>query len=854
MKKKSTKTVTTALLMIFAVAVSFFCPVMKADAAEEEYAIVVSANATSTEMYAAETLQEYLYEINKSLFEIITDDTPFDGFKFCVGATSVYDTADDLEGKAADSYVIAPFHDGIAIFGAGGRGTIYGVHTFLEKFCGYKCYGWYPAMVMTSDKMTLPQEKIEYEPFFEYRNTDWRSGWMSLYSVSHKLNGVYQTYSPEQGGNIPYLGDAACHTLSTVFCSAEKYFESHPEYFALRDGERFPTQLCLTNDEVYEIVLNEVLEVLNKEHDSKADLQIISLSQADNLDYCECENCKALDNANGSHAGSLITFVNRVADAVKAAGYSNIAFDTLAYTYSRKAPSQVRPKDNVIVTLCTFECCFSHTLDDSSCQVNRELIEDLEDWSGICNRLYIWDYTTNYAYTLGIFPDFNVLQKNIQCFNRYGVKGVYEEGNYYVDRCDTEFGELRTYLIAELLENPYCNYDAKMLEFCNGYYGEGGEYIKEIIDELTACTKGHVNLICRMGDTFSIDDEEAEKIDGLWALAESASEGSDDALEAIGRSKLSWRYVKAVLGLREFGGTLEENRDTRESLFNDLISHGVRMIDEWTWIEDDFAEYELIPVEEWEYADRFFYLVYNLNGGTDGPANQWSFMDVIPDVIPKRNGFRFLGWAMEAGATAAQYQPGDSIDLKSDLTLYAVWEESDGHDYQFSRFVWADDFTAKAMYVCSFDSSHIVYYDADVISVTDKEATCSENGKKTYTASYDGHSEAKTVTTAKNADNHIKAVSIPAVAPTCSESGLTEGSKCSGCGKVLTAQQTIPATGKHVDSNNDGRCDECNAQLGSPSQNTNICKWCGKDHSVSFWQKIIGFFHRIFALIFGSKY
>lgn len=590
------------LLVIFQIVVSFPCTIGKAQADAEEYAIVVSANASPAERYAAETLQDYLNLLNHGDYEIITDDQPFDGFAFCVGTTSFYDTSYDIKNKPADSYIIAPFSGGLAIFGAGGRGTLYGVHTFLEDFCGFKCYAWYPAMVMTSDKMVLPKEKIEYEPFFEYRNTDWRSGWMPIYSAAHMLNGELQSYTPEQGGNIPYLGGSRCHTLSTVFCPSDRYFETHPEYFALHDGRRVPGQLCLTNDRVYEIVLEEVFDILKAEHDPEADLQIISLSQADNPYYCECERCRSTDEANGSHSGSLITFVNRIAAAVSEKGYHNVAFDTLAYTYTRKAPSLVKPEANVIVRLCTFECCFSHALDDAGCPLNRELAEDLKAWSEICGSIYIWDYTTNYAYTLGIFPDFSTLQKNMQFFHKHGVRGVYEEGNYYVDRCDTEFGELRTYLIAELLEDPYCDYDAKMLEFCTNYYGKGGGYIREIIDELTAGTKGHLGIYSRMGDTFSIDDKKAEKIDRLWALAESAANGSDDVLEAVERSKLSWRYVKAVLGLREFSGSLEENRDARERFYNDLIAHDVRMIDEWTWIEDGFSAYEMIPVEEWEYA------------------------------------------------------------------------------------------------------------------------------------------------------------------------------------------------------------------------------------------------------------
>ncbi|MBQ3227040.1 MAG: hypothetical protein IJB43_00510 [Clostridia bacterium] len=37
------------------------------------------------------------------------------------------------------------------------------------------------------------------------------------------------------------------------------------------------------------------------------------------------------------------------------------------------------------------------------------------------------------------------------------------------------------------------------------------------------------------------------------------------------------------------------------------------------------------------------------------------------------------------------------------------------------------------------------------------------------------------------------AVEIPAVAPTCTETGLTAGSKCATCGEILVAQETVPA-------------------------------------------------------------
>ncbi|MBQ9145461.1 MAG: hypothetical protein IJX70_03240, partial [Clostridia bacterium] len=47
---------------------------------------------------------------------------------------------------------------------------------------------------------------------------------------------------------------------------------------------------------------------------------------------------------------------------------------------------------------------------------------------------------------------------------------------------------------------------------------------------------------------------------------------------------------------------------------------------------------------------------------------------------------------------------------------------------------------------------------------------------------------------------------------TCTETGLTEGKKCSVCGEILVAQETIPATG-HNDEDEDNRCDACGTTM-----------------------------------------
>ncbi len=637
-------------------------------------AVVLSAEPAETEKFAAQVLSAYLSDLSGASCPVIDQSTPFDGFSYYIGGAYSESTM-ETEGRLDGSYTLLPLDNGLAIFGAGNRGTIYGVYGYLEDYCGYRDFTASAGMQSVTGKITLPESRVDFETSFEFTDTDWSSPLDTEYSLANGLNaGTRRTLDPVQGGAVSYLGDF-CHTLSNMFCSGETYFESHPEYFALYEGERIPWQLCLSNEDTYQVVIGEVMDLLKQGHDPSADLQIISLSQADNPYYCQCDSCRALEEKGGSPSYPILAFVNRAARDVRDAGYDNVAIDTFAYLYSRKAPSGIVPEGNVIVRLCSLECCFSHPLEDASCPENAAFKEDLEAWSQICSRLYIWDYTTNYGSTLGIFPDFHVLQANIQYFLSHGVKGVYEEGNYYMATCDTEFGELRSYLISRLLRDPFCDFEKEKELFCNAYYGKGGPFIVQFLDRITAACGGkHVTIYSPMIESFTISEKEAEEMDRLWDKAERAAGSDKTARKNLERSRLSWRYVKAALSLREFAGHLDNTVAVREQLYKDLIAHGVEQIDEWNPISPDFGPYRLIPVEEWAYASIIHILYYDANGGKGAPGSQWSngYLEISLDQ-PVRKGYEFLGWSPDRYAARAMYEPGGYFTLTDDLTLYAVW-------------------------------------------------------------------------------------------------------------------------------------------------------------------------------------
>ena len=539
--------------------------------------IVLSENASVTDNYAASRLKYYLDEITGSDIEIVNGETQRE-YKIALQGVT-----DDADG----SYTVTSTQNELVIIGSGIKGTINGVYRFLEEFCG--CH-WYESGVIVipdNENLTVPNGiKVEYTPFFEYTETDTRSSADAEFSLANGLTGgIYKDLTAEQGGAVEYIGGSS-HTLVNQYCKPSVYFEDHPEYFALVDGVRTGTQLCLTNEDVKDIVTSQALALLEEKHNPDADLQILSVTQADNGYYCQCENCKALDEANGSQAGTMITFANEIAKRIKADGkYDNLAIDTFAYQYTRKAPTAVVPREDVIVRLCSIECCFGHTLDDPDCERNISFMNALSEWSKICNRLYIWNYNLNCDESMNIYANFGVMQRNTQIFYEHNVKGIYQQGVYYISESDGEFGEMKTYLLSKLMQNPYLDFDEEMTGYMTAVYGNGGVYLKEFIDIVTehAVTK-YKHLYIEEDSRFSLPGMmpwEVSRCDELWEKAKAQAK-NEEQLSRILRSELCWRYWKCSNMRSEF--SLFQHpylwMKARKDLYNDFVKFGITRMGE----------------------------------------------------------------------------------------------------------------------------------------------------------------------------------------------------------------------------------------------------------------------------------
>ncbi|MDF2686360.1 MAG: beta-hexosaminidase precursor, partial [Clostridia bacterium] len=313
-----------------------------------------------------------------------------------------------------------------------------------------------------------------------------------------------------------------------------------------------------------------------------------SVSQNDWYGYCQCEKCKAIDEEEDSPAGSLIRFVNAVADAVKDE-FPDRYIDTLAYQYTRKPPQITKPHDNVIIRLCSIECCFAHDFESCTCHQqdangravsrNGTFVADMKAWAKIAKNIYVWDYVVDFSHYFMPFPNLKVLQKNIIFFINHNVKGLFEQGCYTTEH--GEMNELKAYVIAKLLWNPYYDIDIAINEFLTGYFGMAAAPIRKYLDILN----DRVAENTPEGFHFGCFETPAEKfftsefiaeVDELFDRAEALAE-NDDILKRVEIARIAVRYVKMYLN----SGTAAEKKAYLNMFFEDAQRFGIARINEW---------------------------------------------------------------------------------------------------------------------------------------------------------------------------------------------------------------------------------------------------------------------------------
>ena len=454
--------ISAALLLLCWTASNLFGALPLAENGQTSWKIILPSDAYDVEKTAADELQTHLKAITGAEFPIDTEDNIAENQPnlFLVGRTKRSAAIAAEAGKddfAFDEIFIKAIGGDapcIILTGHGRRGMLYAVYEFLERTANVHWFAPDCTVIPPNPSLTVPDDLfVSYAPKMISREMYHRLAQEGIFSARNKGNGnIAENY----GGRISILNFV--HSFYKIL-PPEKYFADHPEWYSEINGKRTheQAQLCLTNDEMRAELTKNVLQSLRDNPNTK----MIDISQNDYYNYCECPKCKALDEAEESHAGTLLAFLNQVAADVEKE-FPDVLVETLAYQYTRKPPKNIRPRQNILIRLCSIECSF---LEPVTGPKNADFLADLDGWSNIARQLFIWDYVTNYNDYIGPHPNWDALAENIRSFVGHGAIGLFEEGE------GDDFCEMKNWVLMKLMWDPSLDEKTLMREFCDGYYG-----------------------------------------------------------------------------------------------------------------------------------------------------------------------------------------------------------------------------------------------------------------------------------------------------------------------------------------------------------------------------------------------
>lgn len=196
----------------------------------------------------------------------------------------------------------------------------------------------------------------------------------------------------------------------------------------------------------------------------------------------------------------------------------------------------------------------------------------------------------------------------------------------------------------------------------------------------------------------------------------------------------------------------------------------------------------------------------------------------------------YLGTSQSNMSKVSENTYANVINIWFDLKDYRGALSSDT-TYYYKVFIVVNG-TEYCSGTQSFTTAHTHSYS----SKTTKAATCTQKGVKTFTCSC-GNSYTQDIPMI----SHTIVVDN-AVAATCTQTGLTEGKRCSACQTIFTAQETI-AKLSHADKNADGKCDLCDLELNADTNNTEDCScMCHESGLMKIIYAIVNFFWKIFGI------
>ena len=394
----------------------------------------------------------------------------------------------DLSDVKDDGYKLEIKPEGIYIVGKTDDAARNGIYDFLETHleCMYVSPENTYVPLCPTVKLALEEKTVNptitWRKVYQYESV--QNGWYERL----KMNG---TIVKEGENSIELYNEWGtwCHS-SFEFVPPEKYFDEHPEYYAKFLGKRryqfnvlgrtFPTHLCYTNEEVYQIAEAELVKRIEANPEVKFwDFSIMDTYFA----TCRCKECKKFNKEAGSEMGTLLAFLNRLADAIRD-DYPDVYLSTLAYQRVKNPPKNMKCAPNLCINVCAFPGTQSYPYStEGGIKASREFAERVVEWGKICDNILVWDYVVNFTHLKLPFPNFEFQKENLEFYLENNIRFVFHQGSR--EPMD-ENAEMRTYLLSRQLWDKDVDLLALAKKYVAVVYGDAAGLVEEYMDTANA--------------------------------------------------------------------------------------------------------------------------------------------------------------------------------------------------------------------------------------------------------------------------------------------------------------------------------------------------------------------------------
>lgn len=549
--------------------------------------IVLPTASTLTEQKAAGVMQDYIRRISGTRLKIVKDKKKEKGNEILVGRVNRFLLEGvDVDELGQDGFVIRTDGKQLLIAGGTEKGTLYGVYAYLEKYLGCRKFSSAASYIPEMKTINAGSINDREVPWFKFRETYYRDVFDPEFMDWHKLDSHGKNIENPQWGYW-------CHSFNALV-PPEQFGETHPEYYSLLDGKRVPgSQLCLTNPDVFDITCKN----LKAEIEKNPDPVYWSVSQNDNADYCRCPACQKLNETAGGPIGSILPFINKLAGK-----FPDKTISTLSYWYSTTPPKNMVPEKNVNIMLCNIGSPRHVPIEVG----DSVFCEELKGWSKLTDNILIWDYVIQFANLVSPFPNLRTLQPNIQLLRENRVTALFEQGNREVGG---EFCELRAYLLAKLMWDPYIDVDSVMNDFLTGFHGPAGVYIREYIDILhdeMEKSEAPLQIFGKPADAMEtyLSDSLITVYREIFDKAEHSVSGQPALLERVKTARLPLYYAILEIAREVEAGSRWAFRAGNDGslkprpeivdMLHSFVAHcdkiGVTRVTEWHTTPDEYFE------------------------------------------------------------------------------------------------------------------------------------------------------------------------------------------------------------------------------------------------------------------------